>query len=285
MTGFGQSSTEVEQSKVSVEIKALNSKFSDLFLKLPAVLNNHEIEIRKLVTQLLERGKINVTIELNRPAYSNRHYDDTLFKNYYERLKSLAESVGDEGVEVFRLALESPDVIRSDDAPITDKEWEAVRACLSKASEACTNFRKQEGESLLHHLDNYADNIERLLASINENDADRKNFIKSKLQLALNELMVTPEVDRARMEQEILYYVEKMDIHEEKVRLGNHLKYFREILLGPSPKGKKLGFISQEMGREINTIGSKANQIDIQHKVVTMKEELEKIKEQVMNVL
>lgn len=286
MTGFGSAEAESKMYRVKVEIKTLNSKFLDLAPKLPRELADKELEIKNLMTQHLKRGKVNLTIELipvnlEEPAV---HINQQLFKSYYRQYEQLAAEVGANPKDLFRLALHSPDVIVPDGGN-NEVDWEMVQGTLMEALEKCNQFRAAEGKSLQEKLSSYLDGIANGLAEVTEHDPQRISQIRERISSSIEDIKEKTQVDQNRFEQELIYYIEKLDITEEKVRLGRHLEYFREVMESGDSQGKKLGFISQEIGREINTIGAKANDAVIQRAVVQMKDELEKIKEQSMNII
>ena len=288
MTGFGSSKTKVGAHEVNVEIRSLNSKFADVSVKLPISLSKYEINIKKQVSDQLLRGKVNVAIDIVSEDQSlTGIYNYDLLRVYYAELTKIADELNANKSELLKLALQSPGVTGA-----TEKEWpEEILAkmmdCIAEAVDDCDEFRMTEGAELESKLNLYLAGIERALVSIKDLEEERILRLESKLRDGLKELENTGnfEADKNRFEQELIYYIEKFDINEEKVRLNKHIAYFKEVLLQNEPNGKKLGFISQEMGREINTIGSKANHAGLQRLVVQMKEELEKIKEQLLNIL
>lgn len=286
MTGFGQAIGVVGEGAIHVEVKSLNSKFLDLNLKLPSAFSEKEIEIRNLIQERMERGKIAATVTFDKHlgggVIPSRYHEDRFVAHYLE-LKKLADRVMAPYDALFEVALRSPDVSLEEGkaAPeIQEKLMEALSAAISH----CIGFRENEGRVLAEKLGGYIDQIEKGLTTIESLDAGRVEKIRTRLRDQVIEFFGEEGFDKNRLEQELLFYIEKLDIHEERVRLRAHLTYFRETMKGASA-GKKLGFISQEIGREINTIGSKANDAAIQREVVSMKEELEKIKEQLNNVL
>ncbi len=288
MTGFGQASLDDGQTQIGVEVKSLNSKFLDLTLRLPKVFSDREVEIRNLLSEKLERGKVSLTIEYQRYGAEEikQTYNETLFVSYYNELKKLAGKVSSKDENIFEIALNSPDVIQSklSDGP-DEAAWTNVRKQLLAVIEKCDDFRKTEGKSLEAKLKEYCQTIADHLAQVDRLDPRRVERIRERLKGNIAMFLSEEGYDPNRLEQEIIFYIEKLDINEEKVRLKTHLDYFLQILRESQSGGKKLGFISQEIGREINTIGSKANDAEIQKHVVIMKEELEKIKEQLNNVL
>jgi uncharacterized protein (TIGR00255 family) len=288
MTGFGQSTFDDGQRQINIEIKSLNSKFLDLNLRLPKVFSEKEIELRNLVSEKLERGKVSVSIEYQRYGDTSlkQAYNKTLFTAYYRALEELAGDVGAPKDNLFQLALSSPDVIQNKLAEEgNSEEWNTIKALITEAIKKCDKFRKDEGSVLGKMLKDCCGVIASELKKVEELDPKRVQRIRDRLKGNVDSFFGEEGYDTNRLEQEIIFYVEKLDINEEKVRLTSHLDYFIQILGEAQSNGKKLGFISQEIGREINTIGSKANDADIQKHVVVMKEELEKIKEQLNNVL
>ncbi|MFA0962385.1 YicC/YloC family endoribonuclease [Roseivirga sp. BDSF3-8] len=289
MTGFGLVQFENEKLLITAEVKSLNSKFLDPVIKLPRVFAEKELEVKNLLTTEMERGKVMVNLDYQRKDQANTKFsvNKELFHAYYKTLTALAREVGGgSNDDIFRVALNSPEVMMVEkDQEGQTEDWPQVEEVLRQAVQKCNQFRAQEGEALYKMLVQSAVEIESLLEQVKQRDPARVENIKSRIKGNLEEFVGQDKVDENRFEQELIYYIEKLDINEEKVRLQNHLEYFRKVLSQGGVLGKKLGFISQEIGREINTIGSKANDSDIQRYVVNMKEELEKIKEQVLNVL
>jgi uncharacterized protein (TIGR00255 family) len=288
MTGFGQSTQDDGQVQISAELKTLNSKFLDLNLRLPKIFSDKEIEVRNLISEKLERGKVSINIEYQ--AYGSKDikqsYNEVLFVSYYSELKKLADRVMAPYDNLFELALNSPDVIQNKlTEEVSESEWKKVKACLLEAIAKCENFRISEGKVLEKMLAECIKIIADELKKVEELDPKRVERMREKLKGNVESFLGEEGYDTNRLEQEIIFYIEKLDINEEKVRLKAHLNYFTQIISEGQNNGKKLGFISQEIGREINTIGSKANDASIQKHVVVMKEELEKIKEQLNNVL
>ncbi len=288
MTGYGSASYSNEGLSINIEIKTLNSKFLDLNLRLPRSFNEKEIEVRNMVSKKLERGKVSISIDFSNEneVTQKQTYNKELFKKYYEELRRLADSVVASDQDVFRLAMASPDVIvNTGDDKIDETEWKKISELLEEALQNCDDFRAKEGAEIQEKFKGYIATIKDGLKAVTDLDPARVERVKSRIKGNLLDYVDEEGLDKNRLEQEIIYYIEKLDITEEKVRLASHLEHFSEVLNADKSLGKKLGFISQEIGREINTIGSKANDADIQKHVVTMKEELEKIKEQVLNVL
>lgn len=288
MTGYGVADLESDSYVVHVEVKTLNSKFLDLNLRIPRQFSDKELEIRNLVSEQLERGKVNLVIDFTTKSYTELpvSINEDLFRSYIAKYKDLANGVGVQAEDIFKLALQSPNVTSTvSDKPEDSNEWEVVRNELIRALEKCNEYREVEGSSLLA---NFKENLAVLtqgLANIREEEPRRKEKIKEKIRNHFSEWLDESSFDQNRFEQELIYYFEKLDITEEIVRLDTHLKYFEKVLVSERSQGKKLGFISQEIGREINTIGSKANDVAIQQMVIQMKDELEKIKEQSLNIL
>lgn len=288
MTGFGIAGLENEQMMIQVEVRSLNSKFLDLSIRSPRQFSDKENEIRTLVQSILDRGKVNVSIEFvpkgsqNLPVTINQE----LFKAYFEEFKNLANLVGEKSDDIFKLALQSPNVITS--IPMEREEgedWEQTKLVLEEALKRCDGFRKDEGASLYSKLEENIFVIRSAFERVKQEEPIRKERIKQRIRNHFDQWMDENSFDANRFEQELIYYFEKLDVTEELVRLETHLDYFLKSMKEENSQGKKLGFISQELGREINTIGSKANDAEIQKHVILMKDELEKIKEQSLNVL
>ncbi|MBA9076492.1 YicC/YloC family endoribonuclease [Rufibacter quisquiliarum] len=290
MTGFGAAQLETDAYTVNVELKSLNSKSMDLSLRLPRSLSDKELEIRNLISKSLVRGKVNLTVEIsrNKASGTRNKVNRELLMAYYQELEQAAAQVGATSPDLFRLALQMPEVMQTEAAEETvaeDVTWGQVAPVLQNALDNLNSFRADEGKALTNEIVSYIDRIRILLAEVDKHDPTRVEQIRQRIQGHLTEISSSESFNQNRFEQEMIYYIEKLDIAEEKVRLVNHLHYFTETVYLPEPTGKKLAFISQEIGREINTIGSKANDSTIQHLVVEMKEELEKIKEQLNNIL
>ena len=289
MTGFGQAVLNRGEINISVEIKSLNSKFLDLSLRLPKIFSDKELELRNLVTEKLERGKVSLSVDYQQTGKVEirQTYNQDLFVAYYNELRKLADRVVAPSYDpIFAIALNSPDVIQGNGKEEIDPaEWEKVSALIAEAIQKFEQFRISEGKSLEEKLVQYIQAIQSGLVNVEALDPPRVEKIRSKIKGSVTDFFGNEGFDTNRLEQEIIYYIEKLDIHEERVRLKTHLNYFLEILHEAQSNGKKLGFIAQEIGREVNTIGSKANDAEMQKHVVTMKEELEKIKEQLNNVI
>lgn len=289
MTGFGQSTINTGDVNISVEVKSLNSKFLDLSLRLAKQFSEKELDLRNLIAEKLERGKVSLAIDYQRTGRQEirQTYNEALFVAYYNELQKLAGLVHASATDhIFELALNSPEVIQGNGKEELDpSEWERVIRLVHEAIEKCEQFRVAEGKVLQEKLASYIHAIEAGLKNVEELDPKRIEKVRSKIKGSITEFFGNEGFDPNRLEQEIIFYIEKLDIHEERVRLKSHLDYFLKVLTDKQSNGKKLGFISQEIGREINTIGSKANDAEMQKHVVMMKEELEKIKEQLNNVL
>ena len=287
MTGFGQANVALEDGTVAIEVKTLNSKFLDLSLRLPRFFSEKELEVRSIITERLERGKISVSIEhvVNPTREVPQRYNETMFVAHYAELKKLADKVMANYDNLFEMALKSPDVERNLNDQASAPDMINFIGALKSSLDQCNSFRKTEGAALSAKLSSYIQVIANTLGKIEKLDTPRISRIRARIRNNVKEFFGEEGFDANRLEQEILFYIEKLDIHEERVRLGTHLKYFIEVMEDTQSNGKKLNFIAQEIGREINTIGSKANDAEMQKEVVLMKEELEKIKEQLNNVL
>lgn len=287
MTGYGKSVVTFKDKKINVEIKSLNSKSLDLSARVAPLYREKEIEMRQMIAKKLIRGKIDfaIWIEKDEPATANP-INAEMVENYYNQIKEISNKTNIPlPQDWYATILKLPEVMaKTDNEKLDDDEWQTVCNGLDNAINELLDFRKQEGEALQKKFTEKINNIEKLLKEIKIYETSRVEKIKNRITDALKEI---PEVeyDKNRLEQELIYYIEKLDISEEKQRLTNHLKYFKETMQETPGQGKKLGFIAQEMGREINTTGSKSNQAEMQNIVVKMKDELEQIKEQLLNVL
>ncbi len=282
MTGFGKASLQLPTKKITVELKSLNSKGLDLNTRMPSVYREMELGLRNQISQRLERGKIDFSlyIEVTGEETSSK-INVPIVKGYINQMKAVIPNADE--TELMKMAVRMPDALKTERDEIDENEWKEIQKVIDEALENIANFRKDEGASLEKEFQNRIANIMKLMNDAVAYDAERVETVKTRLRTALDELQVN--VDENRFEQELIFYLEKYDITEEKVRLENHLNYFIETLAGTEANGRKLGFITQEMGREINTMGSKSNHSEMQKLVVMMKDELEKIKEQVLNVL
>ena len=287
MTGYGKAVVAYRDKKIHVEVKSLNSKQLDLNTRIAPLYREKEMEMRQMVAEALIRGKVDMSVWIEKDTLVDATpINAALVENYYGQIKTIAENTG---IPVpgdwFYTLLRMPDVLTKTDAEVLDDaEWQAVRGAVCDALKALVDFRIQEGAALEKKFAEKVDNIEQLLHSIEPLEKSRVEKIKARIVDGLQQIPGV-DYDKNRLEQELIYYIEKLDISEEKQRLSNHLKYFRSTMQEPAGQGKKLGFIAQEMGREINTTGSKSNQAEMQNIVVRMKDELEQIKEQVLNAL
>jgi uncharacterized protein (TIGR00255 family) len=282
MTGFGKATLQLPNKKITVEIKSLNSKGLDLNVRMPSVFREMELGLRNQIAQRLERGKIDFSlyIEVTGEDTSSK-INATIVKAYMEQLRNVVPDA--DNTELMKMAVRMPDVLKTEREEIDEKEWEKIQGVIDEALQNIVSFRASEGKSLEKEFQLRVANIHQFMEEAVSHDTERIGTVKTRLRAAIDELKLN--VDENRFEQELIFYLEKYDITEEKVRLGNHLNYFKETLNGNEANGRKLGFITQEMGREINTMGSKSNHTEMQKLVVMMKDELEKIKEQVLNVL
>ncbi|MBY0427047.1 MAG: YicC family protein [Cytophagales bacterium] len=291
MTGYGQANVETDKQVIAVEVRALNSKSQDFSVRLPRQYNEKELELRTLIGKKLERGKVSVSLEVQSKGElkAKLTVNRELVKAYYKDIEStyLEINPAAHGFDIFRIALSLPDAYISDQATETSAadSWPIVLGAIENALDDCNKFRDAEGATLQEKLTGYITTIRSLLAKVAQRDPERLLAIRERVRTHLGEVISDDHFDANRFEQEMVYFVEKLDIEEEKTRLATHLDYFMETMLKGDDCGRKLGFIAQEIGREINTIGSKANDSTIQKLVVEMKEELEKIKEQSMNIL
>lgn len=287
MTGYGKAVVVYNEKKINVEIKSLNSKALDLSTRIAPLYREKEMEIRQNIQSRLLRGKVDFAIWIEKDAVGDAStINASLVENYYKQIKAIAERCGiEEPQDWFQTLLRMPDVTsKTETETLSDEEWAVASKAINEAIDNLVTFRTQEGAALEKKFGEKIDNIERLLKSIEPYEKSRVEKIKTRI---VEGLKAIPDVDydKNRLEQELIYYIEKLDISEEKQRLANHLRYFRETLNEGHGQGKKLGFIAQEMGREINTTGSKSNNAEMQNIVVKMKDELEQIKEQVLNAL
>ena len=282
MTGFGKATMQLSQKKITVEIKSLNSKGLDLNVRVPTVYREMELSIRTQLSTALERGKIDFSLyveAINDETTSK--LNQSIINSYISQLKAIV--TGADETELLKMAVRFPDALKIEREALDENEWNQIELVIANAIVNIKNFRQDEGNSLEKEFVLRTKNIHNLMVEAISFDAERIETVKNKLKTAIDDLKIS--IDENRFEQELIYYIEKYDITEERVRLENHLNYFNETLSGTEANGRKLGFITQEIGREINTMGSKANDAVMQKLVVNMKDELEKIKEQVLNVL
>jgi uncharacterized protein (TIGR00255 family) len=287
MTGYGKAVVAYKDKKIHVEVKSLNSKQLDLNTRIAPLYREKEMEMRQMVAEALIRGKVDMSVWIEKDmAVDPTPINAALVENYYQQIKSISEKTGIPVPEDwFYTLLRMPDVLtKTDTEELADEEWTTVKNAVSEALQNLVDFRTQEGAALQKKFTEKIDNIAMLLAEIEPYEKSRVEKIRQRIVEGLQQIPGV-DYDKNRLEQELIYYIEKLDISEEKQRLTNHLKYFRDTMNEPAGQGKKLGFIAQEMGREINTTGSKSNQAEMQNIVVKMKDELEQIKEQVLNAL
>ena len=287
MTGYGKAIVTYKEKKINVEIKSLNSKSLDLSTRIAPLYREKEMEIRQQVSNALERGKIDFSIWIEKDiANEVNPINSDIVAHYYQQIKQIAKTTGiPEPLDWFQTIVRLPDItLKTEIEVLQDEEWEMARQAIEEALQNLISFRQQEGAALQNKFNEKIDNIARLLQEIEPYEKMRVEKIRTRIVDGLEQIP-NAEYDKNRLEQELIYYIEKLDISEEKQRLANHLKYFRDTMNETTPNGKKLGFIAQEMGREINTTGSKSNLAEMQNIVVQMKDELEQIKEQVLNAL
>lgn len=287
MTGYGIASFDSGSSKYTVEIKSLNSKFLELTLRLPKVYSEKEFQLRNDCSKQIERGKVNLSINVEQANSTVKAagIDTELLKNYYAQLKAVSADLNEPTNNLLQLALGLPEVVKYGEETVSEEEWKIVEKTFQQALSAFQQFRSDEGNVLEQDIKYRIDIILQNLKLVEIEEPKRVPVIRERLNQFLSEAAGREGIDKNRFEQELIYYIDKLDITEEKIRLKSHCDYFIETLKNADANGKKLGFISQEIGREINTLGSKANDADMQKLVVGMKEELEKIKEQLLNVL
>ncbi|MBW8199127.1 YicC/YloC family endoribonuclease [Flagellimonas abyssi] len=281
MTGFGKHIVQLPSKKITIELKSLNSKSLDINARLPQIYREKELELRKMIAGALERGKVdfNLYVEITGEETTSE-VNQGVVRNYMDQLANI---VNGDDIKLLEMALRMPDTLKTDKDDIDEEEYKSIIEAMNEALSRIVEFRNEEGKVLEEDFVARLNNLNDLLEKVNTMDPERLGTVRERLEKAVADLKV--ELDANRFEQELIYYLEKYDITEEKVRLANHLKYFESTLNSDDSNGKKLGFISQEIGREINTIGSKANYAPMQQLVVQMKDELEKIKEQMLNVL
>lgn len=281
MTGYGKTVIQFSTKKITIELKSLNSKSLDLSVRMPSYYREKELDVRKKMASTLERGKVDfsIFIENNGVELSSR-INENVVKEYMNQLRNIVDT---NEIELLKMAVRLPDSLKTEREELDEQEWAEIDKAIDQTVLEINKYRSDEGEVLLADFDVRISNIEELLRKVIEIDPERIEAVREKLRKGIAELEV--KIDQNRFEQELIYYIEKLDITEEKVRLKNHLDYFKKALKSDDSNGKKLGFITQEIGREINTIGSKSNFAPMQKLVVQMKDELEKIKEQNLNVL
>jgi len=285
MTGFGRATLILPQKKISVEVKSLNSKQVDINTRIPSFYKEKELEVRSLLSSTLRRGKIELSIFIeNTDTNAQYKINKDLVGEYMRSLQDLGnEKIA--GGELLSIAMRLPDAMKVEREEIDEKEWSAIMEVVKEALDSLVAYRKAEGLSLENDIKEQISRIDSLHNDVPKYEQERISTIKDRISTKLNDVLQSVDFDQNRLEQEMIYFIEKLDVSEEKVRLKNHCAYFIETMNSNESSGKKLGFISQELGREINTLGSKANHTEIQKIVVQMKDSLEKIKEQVLNVL
>lgn len=285
MTGYGKCSKEINGKKITIEVRTLNSKGLDVNLKIPGLYREKENEIRNIISSKLDRGKIDFWLNQEDLGESSSVKIDTaLVRSYYSQLKNLGNDLNTD-TDWMQVIFRMPDVVKPQDGEITEKDWKLLEEIIHTALDQCMKFRRSEGETLQVALIEHVQRIEELMKGVEPYEGNRVTRLRERILKNLDDSIKDGKIDKDRFEQEIIFYLEKLDITEEKIRLKSHLDYFIETMKSEGFNGRKLNFIGQEMGREINTLGSKANDSDIQKLVVLMKDELEKIKEQVLNVL
>ena len=286
MTGFGKAACDLKHKVLTIEVKSLNSKNLDLNIRIPSVYKEYELALRNIVSRKLVRGKVDVLIYTEaKPGYSQSSINRDVVKKYYQEIRELREDIPFAEDRVLETIMRLPDSMETNREELDKEEWKEVEAAFEKALDELDSFRISEGEKLYDDILGRIDLIDAKVADIIPLEQERIGRIRERIMQQSKEILQSTEIDNNRLEQELVFYLEKLDITEEKVRLKAHCDFFKEVSDGPASQGKKLGFISQEIGREINTLGSKANHQGIQKVVVDMKDELEKIKEQLLNIL
>ncbi len=287
MTGFGKTEFEVGNKKITLEIKSLNSKQLDINTRVPSMYREKDLEIRRLISEMLIRGKVDFALYLdNLGTESSAKINPAIIRDYYRQLADVHQELGLEINEtIMQSIMRLPDTVKTVYEELDETEWLVVRENVVKTLENLNIFRDQEGLALKTDIEGNIQNILDLLKQVDPHENQRLDNVKARIMDGLESLQLNGNIDKNRFEQELIYYIEKLDINEEKVRLANHCSYFYETMNETEPSGRKLGFIAQEIGREINTLGSKANESNLQRIVVQMKDNLEKVKEQVLNVL
>ncbi len=286
MTGFGTATATYLNKSITIEVKSVNSKFFDLTLRLPSSYREKEYELRSDLSRSIERGKVDVSFTIDSPeATKKTSINAALFKSYFDDLKGIQTQYQTGDSDLMRIILSLPDVMSNEKQSVTDEEWKQVKSIMDSSLDAFNAFRLAEGASMQKDLEGRIQSITDKLIDVEKFEGGRIEQVRKRLTGSLEEFIQSQNIDRNRLEQELIFFVEKFDISEEKVRLRTHCEYFLETLKSDASNGKKLAFISQEIGREINTIGSKANDAEMQKIVVNLKDELEKIKELLLNVL
>ena len=289
MTGFGKAESVIHNKKITIEIRSLNSKFIDLNLKLPSIYRSKDVAIRSLLTEGLKRGKIEITLHFDLIETEPTHFLNTsVINEYYTSFKTLVDKLSIENgdnIDYLQHIMRMPDVLKTERKELSEDEWKTIVALINESIIDLSSFRENEGEALEKDIRIQIEAIMNLMKNCEQHDKARIETVKERLKKNLKNVATEESYNESRFEQELIYYLEKFDFTEEKVRLSKHCDHFIETIEKPESMGKKLGFIVQEIGREINTLGSKANHFEIQKNVVQMKDHLEKIKEQILNVL
>lgn len=284
MTGYGKTVLQLPNKKVTVEVKSLNSKNLDINVRIPSYYKEKELDVRRKIASELVRGKVDFSIYIEMTAdETTATVNKGVITEYIKQLRNVVQTGTSDDVELLKIAVRMPDALKTEREELNEEEWRQINAGIDTALQEINQYRTDEALSLESDFKERIKSIKQFLQKVEEKDEDRINHVRVKLKKAIDDLKV--EIDQNRFEQELIYYLEKLDINEEKVRLANHLDYFLQELEASTSNGKKLGFIVQEIGREINTMGSKANYAPIQKLVILMKNELEKIKEQILNIL
>jgi uncharacterized protein (TIGR00255 family) len=287
MTGYGKAECEFKSKKITVEIKSLNSKQLDLGIRLPNIYKEKELDLRNEINRELVRGKVEFMVSIDsNTEEANVNFNTSVLKAYHKQVEEVSKELNlAVPSDIINTLLRLPDVFKSEKQEITEEEWSSLASCANQAIKALNEFRAQEGQALAKDITDRVNLLTELANKLEPFEKNRIEKLKVKIRQGLTELINSEKIDENRFEQELIYYIERLDITEEKVRMANHCSYFIETMAELEPSGKKLGFITQEIGREINTIGSKSNDADMQKIVVKMKDELEKIKEQINNIL
>jgi uncharacterized protein (TIGR00255 family) len=287
MTGYGKATGTYKDKKITIEVKSLNSKYFDLNIRIPSFYRENELTLNKMLSKLIVRGKVDFSIYVELPPKSNStKINHEVVTTYFNDLKSLSRSLGvADDAKLLEMAMKMPEVYSQEREELDENEWKAVEVMIQEAVVNFEDFRKREGQILYNEFSGYITRIGELMLEVEQYEGERIETVKARLKSNLEEKLDNPQIDNNRFEQELIYFIEKYDVTEEKVRLKGHLDYFLDVIKSEKSEGKKLGFISQEIGREVNTLGSKANHQEIQKIVVEMKDLLEKIKEQVLNTL
>jgi uncharacterized protein (TIGR00255 family) len=286
MTGFGKAQGVVGKMTVNIDVRALNSKQLDLNLRLPIQFREKEAEIRQEASKILERGKVDLMVSILSDQHEiGSRINMEMARQYYRSIKLLSDELNEQPSDILNMVMRIPEVYAQSEQRLQDEEWKQLKALLDNALKKADVFREHEGMALRDDLVSRAKKIAAFIPELQQYEDERVALVRQRLKQKMNEWLESDKIDENRLEQELIYYIEKFDISEEKTRLIQHCNYFRETIISPENTGKKLGFIAQEMGREINTIGSKANHASLQKMVVLMKDELEKIKEQLNNIV